>query len=663
MNIDELKLTDKRKEICHKLGLNDSDDILRYYPFKYEKYSLVHYRDFREGERVVFAGELLSYPSTFRFRRNLSRTTFKVLYEEEEITVTIFNRPWIKGVSLNANIVVVGKYDGNNKVTATNYFTKDLKDVLGINPIYSLKEGIKQNEIVKLIEYTFRKCSDEIRDEIPEDILTSHGLIDLKTALINIHHPQSEDELKKALSRLKYEEFLRFYLSLEALKGTGDKELKKAREFAQDRIEAFIDTLPFELTQDQRSAVEDILNDLRGKRPMYRLVQGEVGSGKTAVAMIGLYANCLSGYQGALMAPTEILAKQHFESFRSAFGDELRIGLLYSGAPDLKETKDKLKNGEIDIAIGTHALFQEDVVFAKLGMVIADEQHRFGVRQRRSLKDKGENVDFLIMSATPIPRTLAGSLYGDMDISTIATMPNGRQGCDTVLITQNSIRDIIPDLKRKLDEGRQIYIIAPAIEASDNFGGKDAMGLYNSMTGVFAPYKMALMHGRLDTATKDRIMADFNANKVQILVSTTVVEVGVNVKNATVMVIYDADRFGLSQIHQLRGRIQRGNHKGTCYLLTDNKDREVLDRLNVLVGTNDGFAISEADLRLRGPGDILGTRQSGLPGFILGDIFEDRRIIEAAQKDAKKIIAEQEDQSYALFYDKVAKLAQKRLID
>ena len=229
--------------------------------------------------------------------------------------------------------------------------------------------------------------------------------------------------------------------------------------------------------------------------------------------------------------------------------------------------------------------------------------------------------------------------------------------------SQNSIRDIIPDLKRKLDEGRQIYIIAPAIEASDNFGGKDAMGLYNSMTGVFAPYKMALMHGRLDTATKDRIMADFNANKVQILVSTTVVEVGVNVKNATVMVIYDADRFGLSQIHQLRGRIQRGNHKGTCYLLTDNKDREVLDRLNVLVGTNDGFAISEADLRLRGPGDILGTRQSGLPGFILGDIFEDRRIIEAAQKDAKKIIAEQEDQSYALFYDKVAKLAQKRLID
>ena len=265
MNIDELKLTDKRKEICHKLGLNDSDDILRYYPFKYEKYSLVHYRDFREGERVVFAGELLSYPSTFRFRRNLSRTTFKVLYEEEENAVTIFNRPWIKGVSLNANIVVVGKYDGNNKVTATNYFTKDLKDVLGINPIYSLREGIKQNEIVKLIEYTFRKCSDEIRDEIPEDILTSHGLIDLKTALINIHHPQSEDDLKKALSRLKYEEFLRFYLSLEALKGTGDKELKKAREFDQGHIEAFIDTLPFELTQDQRSAVEDILNDLRGK--------------------------------------------------------------------------------------------------------------------------------------------------------------------------------------------------------------------------------------------------------------------------------------------------------------------------------------------------------------------------------------------------------------
>ncbi|MBR0461124.1 MAG: ATP-dependent DNA helicase RecG [Erysipelotrichaceae bacterium] len=663
MELSELKLTEKRKEICRKLDLKDSDDILRYYPFKYEKYELTHYEDFREGERVVFEGELLSYPSTFRFKRNLTRTTFRVLYEEEEIQVTIFNRPWIKGVGINSRIVVVGKYDGRNKVTATSYFTKDINDVLGITPVYSLKEGIKQNEIVKLIEYTFSKCEDDIKDEIPEDIIRSHGLIDLKTALHSIHKPENEKALKQALARLKYEEFLCFYLSLEALKGVGDREMKKAKVFDQNQVNSFIDSLPFELTQDQAATVEDILKDMRSSRPMYRLIQGEVGSGKTAVAMIALYANMLAGYQGAIMAPTEILARQHYESFRSAFGDDVRLGLLHSGAPDMKETKERLKNGEIDIIIGTHALFQEDVTFDKLGMVIADEQHRFGVRQRRALKDKGESVDFIIMSATPIPRTLAGSIYGDMDISTIATLPSGRQGCDTYLINKNSIRDIIPDLKKKLEEGRQIYIIASAIEASDNYSGKDASGLYNSLIEVFEPYKIALMHGRLSTEEKAAIMDSFNRNEVQVLVSTTVVEVGVNVKNATVMVIYDADRFGLSQIHQLRGRIQRGSHKGSCYLLSDSKDREVLERLDVLCKTNDGFKISEEDLRLRGPGDILGTRQSGLPAFILGNIFEDTRIIEGARKDAKMITENLDDKDYSTFYDSIAKLAQKRLID
>ncbi|MBR2577518.1 MAG: ATP-dependent DNA helicase RecG [Erysipelotrichaceae bacterium] len=663
MELSELKLTEKRKEICRKLDLKDSDDILRYYPFKYDKYEMVHYEDFVEGERVVFEGELLSYPSTFRFRKNLTKTSFRVLYEEEEIQVTIFNRPWIKGVSINSRIVVVGKYDGRNRVTATTYFTKDINDVLGISPVYSLKEGIRQNEIVKLIEYTFDKCDDDIKDEIPEDIVSSHGLVDLKTALHNIHKPQDEKSLKQALARLKYEEFLRFYLSLEALKGTGERELKKAKIFDQERVNAFIDSLPFELTKDQASTVEDIFRDMRSSNPMYRLIQGEVGSGKTAVAMIALYANMLAGYQGAIMAPTEILAKQHYESFRSAFGEDVRLGLLYSGAPDIKETKERLKKGMIDIVAGTHALFQEDVAFNDLGLVIADEQHRFGVKQRRALKDKGESVDFIIMSATPIPRTLASSIYGDMDISTIATLPSGRQGCDTYLINRNSIVEIIPKLKEKLEEGRQIYIIASAIEASYNYAGKDASSLYNSLIEVFAPYKLALMHGRLSTEEKDDIMDRFNRNEIQILVSTTVVEVGVNVKNATVMVIYDADRFGLSQLHQLRGRIQRGNHKGTCYLLTDNRDSDVLERLNVLCQTNDGFRISEADLRLRGPGDILGTRQSGLPAFILGNIFEDGRIIEAAKKDAKKVIAGLDREDYGRFYDSIAKLAQKRIVD
>lgn len=663
MDLASLKLTDKRKEICKRLELNDSDDILRYYPFKYENNSLTHYDDFKVGERVLFEGELLSYPSTFRFRRNMSRTTFRVLYEEEEIVVNIFNRPWIKGIKMNSKIVIVGKYDGNNKVTATNYYTKDLKDVLGIQPIYSLKEGIKQNEIVKLIEYTMNKCLDDIKDELPSDIKESHGLIDLKSALRSIHKPINSSDLKYALTRLKYEEFLNFFLALEALKGTNNIELKKSKEFNEDKVKEFINSLPFDLTDDQNLAVEDILKDLKKNKPMYRLVQGEVGSGKTAVAMIALYANYLSGYQGTIMAPTEILAKQHYESFKTAFGNDLKVGLLSSGLKNIKEIKEQIKNGEIDIVVGTHALFQEDVIFNKLGLVIADEQHRFGVKQRRALKDKGENVDFLVMSATPIPRTLASSLFGDLDISTIATLPSGRKGCDTYLIKKNSIVDIIPELKKKLAEGRQIYIIASAIEASDNYGGKDASALYNSLIDVFKPYTMALMHGRLDTNEKDEIMHKFYKNEVQILVSTTVVEVGVNVKNATVMVIYDADRFGLSQIHQLRGRIQRGEYKGTCYLLSDSKDPLVLDRLNVLCKNNDGFKISEEDLRLRGPGDILGTRQSGLPTFILGNIFEDSKIIEGAKKDAKKITENLGNKDYKDYYENIAKMAQKSLVD
>lgn len=657
MNLDELKLTDKRKEICKRLDLKDSDDIIRYYPFKYEQYTQTHYNDFKEGERVVFEGELISAPSTFRFKGKLSRTNFRVLYEEEEITVTIFNRPWIK--SNDGKLTIIGKYEGNNKVTASNIYSKDINSILGIMPIYSLKEGIKQNEIKKLIEYTLNKV--EIVDDIPSSLIDKHHLVNLKEAIYNVHNPLSVEDLKKALARLKYDEFLRFYLALETIDNNGENKTPKS--FDLNILNSFINALPYKLTIDQENAIEDIISDLKSTRVMHRLIQGEVGSGKTAVAMIALYANYLSGYKGALMAPTEILAKQHYESFKEFLGDRLNIELLVSGNPNNPRIKKDLEEGKIDITIGTHALFSEDVKFNNLGLVIADEQHRFGVKQRRALKDKGENVDFILMSATPIPRTLASSLYGNMDISTIMSMPSNRKGCDTYLINKNSIIDIIPDLKDKLNEGRQIYIIASAIEANENYGGKDVSNLYNSLIDVFKPYNVGLLHGKLSSEQKDEVMSKFKENKIQVLVSTTVVEVGVNVKNATVMVIYDADRFGLSQLHQLRGRIQRGEYKGTCYLLTDNKEKEVIDRLNVLVKSNDGFKISEEDLRLRGPGDILGTRQSGLPTFILGNIFEDTKIIEAAKKDAKYIKDNLDELNNKKLYENIAKQALKSVSD
>lgn len=663
MDLKELKLTPKRTLICEKLGLNNSYDILSYYPYKYDELIKTQYSNFNIGDNVCFEGELINYPSTFRYGKR-STTRFKVLYDDEEISVTIFNRPWIRNIDINEKITIIGKYDGNNKVTATNYYAKAIDEVVGIVPQYALKEGISQNEIKKLIEYTYKKSLNELEDDIPNKYKESHKLISYKEAITNIHFPSNKDDLKKALSRLKYEEFLRFYLALDILKGNNELNIKEKKIFDENKINELINNLGYELTNDQIKSIDDILNDLRSNKIMYRLLQGEVGSGKTIVSLIGLYANYLAGYQGALMAPTEILAKQHYESFKKILEPlGVKIGVLYSNQDNEKEIKNKLKNNEIDIVVGTHALFSDDVIFNKLGFVIADEQQRFGVKQRKKFKEKGENADFLLMSATPIPRTLASSIYGDMDISTIETLPLNRKGCKTYLIKKNSIVDILPEIKKKLDEGRQIYIIAAAIEKSDNYKAKDVYGLYESLIDVLNPYNVSLLHGRLSSLEKDEVMERFNNNEIQVLISTTVVEVGVNVKNATVMIIYDSDKFGLSQLHQLRGRIQRGEHEGTCYLLTDNKDKEVINRLEVLVNNNDGFKISYEDLKLRGPGDILGTRQSGLPTFILGNLLEDTRFINAAREDAKEISENLHENENKIYYEKIKELASKNYID
>lgn len=660
MDLKELKLTEKRKEICEKLGLNNSEDIITYYPFRYEEYEKVPYSEFKVGSQVCFVGELASYPSTFR-RGSLSTTRFKVLYDDEIISVTIFNRPWIRNLKMNETLTVIGKYDGSNKVTASNYYSKDISG--SIIPYYPLKEGISQNDIKKLIKFTFDKCIDELKDDVPEDLIRSHGLIDKITALRNIHEPMNKNLLAKSISRLKYEEFLRFYLALDILKGNTAKNQKEEKVFDEHKVNEFIDSLGFELTEDQRSSKDDILKDLRSKKVMYRLVQGEVGSGKTAVAMVGLFANYLAGYQGALMAPTEILAKQHYESLKKALSPYgVNVGVLYSAMDEEKEMKKMISEGKIDIIVGTHALFSKDVEYSKLGLVIADEQHRFGVRQRQALKDKGKDCDFILMSATPIPRTLASSIYGDMDISTIATLPAGRKGCKTYLIKKNSIVNILDDVKGKLDEGRQIYVIAAAIERSDNYKAKDVNGLYQALKKELSPYQVALLHGKLDSEEKDEIMDRFNRNEIQVLVSTTVVEVGVNVKNATMMIIYDADRFGLSQLHQLRGRVQRSDEQGICYLLSDNQDESVLNRLNILCKTNDGFEISYEDLKLRGPGDILGTRQSGIPAFVLGNLIEDTRFIDAARKDAHMIFENWDHPEYRSYYEKMLKMANQNFI-
>ncbi|MDO4198121.1 MAG: ATP-dependent DNA helicase RecG [Erysipelotrichaceae bacterium] len=655
MELKELKLTDKRKQICEKLGLNNSDDILNYYPFRYEMYESIPYDKWNVGSQITFVGTIASYPSTFRKGR-LVMSRFKVLVEEELINITIFNRPWINNLHENDEVTIIGKYDGNNKVTASNYYTRNISGE--IIPVYNAKEGISQNEIKKLIMSVYSKVENTIEDHLPQRLINEHKLINYKDAIYNIHFPTNRHLLSQSLSRLKYEEFLRFYTAIELMKEADTDNSKDNKSFDNDKIDRFISSLSFELTSDQDKAVKDIINDLRSNKVMYRLLQGDVGCGKTAVAMVGLYANYLAGYQGALMAPTEILAKQHYDSLSktlSTFG--VKVGLLYGSMDDQRKVKEAIRNNEYDVIVGTHALFSKDVEYEKLGLVIADEQHRFGVKQRQALKEKGRNCDFLLMSATPIPRTLASSLFGDMDVSTIETMPSGRKGCITTLIRKNSIVPIMNEIKKELENGRQVYLIGAAIEKNENYSAKDIEGLYDSLKEIFLPYKVGMIHGKMSSEEKDQIMNDFSDNRFQVLISTTVVEVGVNVPNATVMVIYDSDKFGLSQIHQLRGRVQRSSYQGYCYLLTDSSDENTLKRLEVLVKSNNGFEISMEDLKIRGPGDILGTRQSGVPGFILGNIIEDTRFIDAARKDADYIMNNLDDEDNRKYYDYIAQIA------
>ena len=660
MELAKLKLTAKRKTICDKLGLKDSDDILSYYPFRYENYQVTPICDFIEGGNVFFEAELLTYPSTFRYGRK-SRTSFKVLYEDEELSVSIFNRPWLKGLDIGDKIVIAGKYDGNHKITANQYYLKSIEEIKGIIPVYPSIVGIGQHEIRKLIESVYGQLTASLEDDLPLEYIQRHRLVDYRTAISNIHFPKSEMLLKMALARLKYEEFVRFYLAMELIR---DEKVtaKKGKSFDERKLSSFIDNIGFTLTDDQKKATREILADIKSSRIMYRLLQGEVGSGKTAVAMIAFYANYLAGYQGAFMAPTEILAKQHYESINGLFGD-CRIALLTGSSKNSDNLKKEIADGNVDLVIGTHSLFQDDVSFKKLGLVVADEQQRFGVKQRRKLKNKGPDADFLMMSATPIPRTLASSIYGDMDVSTIEVLPAGRKGCDTYLIKENSLRSFVDAIRKTLEEGQQIYIIGAAIDHNDNTNIKDVRELSQAIGQLLKEYRVECLHGRLSDEEKETIMARFHANEVQVLVSTTVVEVGVNVPNATMMIIYDADRFGLSQLHQLRGRVQRGNLKGSCYLLTASKDKDVIARLSFLANCNDGFEISKYDLKTRGPGDLLGYRQSGLPPLVLGNLLNDEKISKAARADAHEIIGRTDDFECQNLIAKLKAAAFKKYID
>jgi len=649
-----LKLTGRRIEALNSLGIYDTDALFSYYPYRYEIMEEKPFSGWQIKDKVTFEAEVVSAVRTWRHGK-LTTTSFDVMAYDRVLKVTIFNRPWARNLSLNQIITIQGVYQGKNKVTAMTYDTKKMSEHDAVTPVYSTREGIQQRTIRDSIRKVYEELQNEIRDIIPERLHDRYRLLRRADALRRIHFPQDKHDIALAYRTLKYEEFLVYFTSIALMKNEENQGIyKQPRIIDMNKVGEVVKALPYELTKDQKSALRDVFKDMQDTRIMYRLIQGDVGCGKTAVAALAMYGAVLAGFQAALLAPTEILARQHFASLQAILGHTgISMAVLYSGMTSFekKTILEGLADGTIDIVAGTHSLIQDAVEFASLGLVVADEQQRFGVEQRRKLKEKGDKADFLLMSATPIPRTLASAFYGDMDISTIETMPPGRKDPITVYIHENSFRSVLDDVNALLAEGHQLYVICAAVDENEDYDARNVHQMKKNLAKLYPQYQVECLHGRMGSEEKQQIMNRFAANEIQILVSTTVVEVGMNVVNATGMIIYDADRFGLSQLHQLRGRIQRGSTQGRCWLLSDSQEEKTVQRLSVLEKTNNGFEISYEDLRLRGPGDILGTRQSGVPDFILGNLVEDTDIINQARKDAGFIVENQQNEDFWILLD------------
>ena len=628
----------------NELGIYSVEDLINYYPFRYEIIENSDINNLNDGDKVVIGGIIESIPSVIHFNRKLNKMNFRLNTGNFIANITIFNRAFLKDkLNINNQITVIGKYDKkHNSITASDIKFGLIEKTL-IEPIYHSSFKINSSKISKIINSSILTLNNiEIKDYIPNTLIDKYNFIDKRKAIKIIHHPKNKNELHEALKRLKYEELFMYMLKISYLKKSKNKADGLSRTVSYDKIENIINNLPFELTKDQLKSVKDIYDDLISKNRMNRLLQGDVGSGKTIVSFIALYINYLSGYQGALMAPTEILAFQHYTNFLKLFPN-LNVALLTGKltAKEKRECKKLIESGNADIIIGTHALISEDVKYHNLGLVITDEQHRFGVAQRGNLKNKGVTPDILYMSATPIPRTYALTLYGDMDISSIRTMPSGRKPVKTYVKTNKEIKDVLYMMLDQIKAHHQIYVIAPLIEQSDKIDLEDVYKLEEKMKRAFGKIcNVGIMHGKMNNKEKEEVMNEFKQNKIQILISTTVIEVGVDVANATMIVIFDSYRFGLSALHQLRGRVGRNDFESYCILISDKETK----RLEVLTKTNDGFKVSEEDFKLRGGGDIFGIRQSGDMNFKLADIKNDYDLLLKAKEDSESFLKSDEYQ-------------------
>ena len=623
---------DKTITLLNKLNIYTIDDLVNYYPFRYE---ILEKTDLN-SDRVVIDGVVETNPLFIRLRGKLDKMSFRVRLDDRICNVVIFNRGFLRNnIKINTTITIIGKYDiKHNTITASDIKFGSISSLPKITPVYHTVSKITSKQINNYI----LKVIDDIKvtDIIPSILLDKYKLIPKSEAIREIHRPDDIHLLKNAINHIKYEELFLFMLKMNELKRNRVKVIGIKKDVDKNNVLEFINNLPFKLTNDQLKVVDEIYNDLTSNIVMNRLVQGDVGSGKTIVSFIAIYINYLAGYQSALMAPTELLAYQHYLNIKNIFKDyDIKVELLTGKTKNKKKLLEDLKNNKIDVLIGTHALIEDSVVFNNLGLVITDEQHRFGVNQRSNLKNKGINPDILYMSATPIPRTYALTIYGDMDVSSIKTMPSGRVPVKTYLKKNSEIKEVLTMMYEELKNKHQIYVIAPLIEESDKIDLENVYELEEKFNKAFKGiYKVGVLHGKMTKDEKDNVMESFKNNDIQILISTTVIEVGIDIPNATMMVIFDSYRFGLSQLHQLRGRVGRNSLQSYCILISDYEK----ERLDILTLTTDGFKISEEDFRLRGSGDLFGIRQSGDMSFRLADIKKDYNILIKAKEDANYIL-------------------------
>lgn len=638
MELEKLdKIGPKTAKTLNNLGIYNAEDLIRNYPYRFLIFAKRDINNPKYYDEFVSDGIVESMPTLNFFRGKMNRLTFRCNVQNKIVKVVIFNRAFLKpNIIIGKEVTIIGKYDPKKEtIVATNIRLGNLNKV-EIEPVYHLCKGITSKQMNSFIKKAL--CVVKENNNIPKELISKYNLMSEDEAVRIIHNPKDENSLKTALKTLKYEEIFTYMKNIKLLKKKNEihKDVYK-KEVSLNMVHDFINSLPFKLTIDQEKIAFKMLDEICGDTLMNRLLQGDVGSGKTIVAFIISYALYTGGYQTAFMAPTEVLARQHYKNACDLFKDtNFKVGLL-TGKMTLKEKRkvyEKIEKNEIDMLIGTHALISDKVVWNNLGLVITDEQHRFGVNQRQTLKNKGLNVEVLMMSATPIPRTYALTIYGDTDTSSIKTKPSGRIPVITKVKKEDEIKDVLEGIYKALKNQNQVYVIAPMIEENDDSNYANVYDLKHKFNLAFKNYNVEVLHGKMTNEEKEKVMDEYAKGNIDILISTTVIEVGVDVKNATVMVIFDADRFGLSTLHQLRGRVGRNSLQSYCYLVSD-KDTK---RLKIMEEENDGYKISEADFKLRGQGDLFGSRQSGALSFKLSDARKDYDLLVKVRDDVNELV-------------------------